>query len=81
MSIEEIVYAVFKQVAAEQGKTLPPLNDRLPLADCGLDSLSFAIVVMMLEDRLNMDPFSSSEHVNFPVTLGDFIRFYDRAAA
>jgi acyl carrier protein len=81
MSIRDTVISVFKQVAADQGRTLAPLTDELRLTDCGLDSLSFAIVVSSLEDLLNVDPFNSSEWVDFPVTLGDFIKLYDHAVA
>jgi hypothetical protein len=57
------------------------MEDELRLTECGLDSLSFAIVVASLEDALGVDPFNSSEWVDFPVTLGDFVRLYDRAVA
>jgi hypothetical protein len=46
----------------------------------GLDSLCFAVLVTRLEDRLGIDPFSASDSVNFPVTLGDFVRVYENAA-
>jgi acyl carrier protein len=46
----------------------------------GLDSLCFAVLVARLEDRLGVDPFSSSEDIDFPVTLGDFVRVYENAA-
>jgi hypothetical protein len=70
----------FEQVAKEQGKNLAPLSDNLVLLESGLDSLCFAIIVARLEDALGVDPFSASEDVYFPVTLGDFIRFYEIAA-
>jgi hypothetical protein len=81
MSIRDTVHSVFKKVAHDQGRVLAPLTDDLPLGNCGLDSLSFAIVVTLLEDRLNTDPFNASERVDFPVTLGDFIKLYDHAPA
>ena len=46
----------------------------------GLDSLCFGVLVARLEDRLGVDPFSASEDVSFPVTLGDFVRVYENAA-
>jgi acyl carrier protein len=48
--------------------------------DSGLDSLCFAIVVARLEDALGFDPFGATEDARFPVTLGDFIAFYEDAA-
>lgn len=81
MSTRDTVVAVFQQVATDQGRVLAPLTDALHLNDCGLDSLSFAIVVASLEDSLGVDPFASSEWVDFPVTFGDFVRLYERAVA
>lgn len=80
MSIRAEIAAQFEQVAKEQKKTLAPLSDELVLLESGLDSLCFAIVVARLEDKLGYDPFSSADDVQFPVTLGDFIRFYENAA-
>ncbi|MDP9082169.1 MAG: acyl carrier protein [Pseudomonadota bacterium] len=81
MSTRDQIIAVFKQVAADQKRTLAPLSDDLKLTECGLDSLSFAVIVATLEDSLGVDPFNSAEWVDFPVTLGDFIRMYDHAVA
>jgi acyl carrier protein len=80
MDIRSEVVAQFTQVAEEQDKRLTPLTDDLPLLDSGLDSLCFAIVVARLEGSLGVDPFSDDEDARFPVTLGDFIRFYENAA-
>lgn len=81
MSIESIVRSEFEQVAREQEKALTGLSDDTVLLDSGLDSLCFAIIVARLEDRLGIDPFTASEDVYFPVTLGDFIKFYQDAGA
>ena len=81
MSVRATVVSQFEQVAREQKVTLPPLSDELVLLESGLDSLGFAILVARLEDTLGYDPFSSSEDVFFPVTLGDFIRVYENAAS
>ncbi len=74
------IVAVVEQVAAEQSKNLAPLTDQLGLLETGLDSLCFAIIVARLEDRLGFDPFSTAEDVDFPVTVGDFIRLYEQAS-
>ena len=81
MSLRSLIEDQMRQVAAEQHKTLAPLSDELVLLDSGLDSLCFAIVVARLEDELGEDPFATSEDIDFPVTFGDFVRFYDRVAA
>jgi acyl carrier protein len=80
MSVRSDVITQINQVAKEQGKTLAPLTDDLALLDSGLDSMCFAIVVARLEDSLGIDPFSTAQDNGFPVTLGDFIRFYEDAA-
>jgi len=81
MSIRETILAEIKGVAEEQGKTLPELRDDLPLGKSGLDSLCFAILVARLEDELGLDPFTASEEVYFPATLGELIDLYERVPA
>jgi acyl carrier protein len=80
MSTRLTAVSLIEQVAEEQRVTLPPLSDNLVLLDTGLDSLCFAIIVARLEDQLGFDPFTASEDVYFPVTLGDFITVYENAA-
>lgn len=80
MSIRSQVVSQFERVASEQDKELAPLVDDLPLVESGLDSLCLAIIVARLQDALEIDPFSSAEDVDFPITLGDFIKFYENAA-
>jgi acyl carrier protein len=77
MSIKLTIVAQMEQIAREHGKILVPLKEDLVLADCGLDSLGFAVLVARLEDRLGIDPFSAAEETVFPVTLGDFVKVYE----
>ena len=79
VSVRSKVISQFEQVAKEQTKELAPLSDDLVFVDSGLDSLCLAIIVARLEDALGVDPFSAKDD-DFPVTLGDFIRFYEDAA-
>jgi acyl carrier protein len=80
ISIRATVWAQFEQVAREQEKSLPPLSDDLVLADTDLDSLCFAVIVARLEDTLGFDPFTLAEDAVFPVTLRDFVTFYETYA-
>jgi hypothetical protein len=80
MDVRSEIMAEFRQVAREQGKRLAPLTDDLELLNSGIDSLCFAIIVTRLEGSLGLDPFSTSEDARFPVTLGEFINFYEHAA-
>lgn len=81
MTVRLKVLDQIKIVAEQQEKSLAPLDDDLVLAESGLDSLCFALLVARLEDTVGCDPFTASDEVNFPVTLGDFVRLYEDAAA
>ena len=81
MSIRSTIMSQLVQVAEEQEVEPPALSDELVLLDSGLDSLGFAILVARLEDTLGFDPFSTSDEIFFPVTLGEFVRVYEDAAA
>lgn len=80
MTVRSAILGQFKQVAASQEKTLAPLTDDLVLQEFGLDLFCFAVIVATLEDELGFDPYSASDVVYFPVTLGEFVAFYEQAA-
>ena len=80
MSVRASVISQIQQIARENGQGLPALTDDLVLLDSGLDSLAIAILVTRLEDTLGFDPFTESSDMAYPVTLGDFIKFYEHAA-
>ena len=80
MDTREEVLSQIRQVGREQDRKLSPLTDDLRLVDSGLDSLCFAVLVARLEMVLGVDPFTENEDAVFPVTLGDFISFYEHAA-
>jgi acyl carrier protein len=77
MTVRSTIISQFELVAAEQHRTLARLSDELKLLDSGLDSLSFALIVVRLEDALGFDPFDVAEDVKFPVTFGDFVQLYE----
>jgi hypothetical protein len=81
MTVRSIVVAQFEQVAREQKRKLAHLSDSLRLLDSGLDSLSFALIVMRLEEALGFDPFNGADDVRFPVTFGDFVKLYETGTA
>jgi acyl carrier protein len=80
MSLRTTIIEQMKAVSADQDKQLAPLSDDLVLLESGLDSLGFAILVTRLEDVLGFDPFTISNDAYYPVTFGDFVRFYEDAA-
>ena len=63
--VRSTITNLFQEVAREQQRQLAPLTDDLKLLQCGLDSLSFALIVARLEDALGYDPFDTAE--SFPV--------------
>jgi hypothetical protein len=77
MSVEDTIKAQFERVAIEQHRKLSRLFPELKLLDCGLDSLSFALIVARLEEALGLDPFDATEEMKFPVTYGDFVKLYE----
>jgi acyl carrier protein len=79
MSIKKTIYDEINEVAQLQSKQVPPLDDNLVLLESGLDSLCFAILVVRLEDKLGIDPFSQTEELTYPVTLADFVELYEHA--
>lgn len=81
MPIRDTIIAQITQIAERHKKPLAPLRDSLPLLETGLDSLCIAVLVATLDDQLGLDPFAGDTDVAFPVTVGDFIKLYERAAA
>jgi acyl carrier protein len=81
MSVRSSILTAIEEIAAAQKKNLAPLTDDLALTNSGLDSLCFALLVARLEDETGRDPFSESDEVSFPVTLGEFIALYEHAPA
>jgi len=77
MSVRSTITAQFEQVALEQKRSLARLSDDLRLLDSGLDSLSFALIVVRLEESLGYDPFDVADDITFPVTFGDFVKLYE----
>ncbi len=80
MSMRSLVVSAMQKVAAEQGKSIPALDDDLVLLESGLDSLCFAILVARLEIETGIDPFTASDEIVFPVTVGEFVELYEHAA-
>lgn len=79
MDIRARILGEFTEVARENDRRLVSLTDDVELLNSGLDSLCFAVIVVRLEEALGVDPFSASEDIVFPVTFGEFVRFYEDA--
>ena len=81
MTVKLTIMSEMQKIAQEQEKALAPLSEDLVLLESGFDSLCFAVLVARLEDKLGLDPFTRSDDVMFPLTLGDLVRVYEHAAA
>lgn len=51
------------------------------LLESGLDSLGFAILVALLEEELDFDPFQEMENSVYPITFGEFVAIYENRNA
>jgi len=80
ISIRSTIISQITQIAEQQKKTIAPMADGLAFADSGLDSLCLAVLVASLDEILDVDPFSEDADIEFPATLGEFIRLYEDAA-
>ena len=67
MSVKLTIIEQMELIAREHGKILAPLKENLALAECGRDSLGFAVLVARLEDALGIDPITDAEDACFPV--------------
>jgi hypothetical protein len=79
MSVRRTIINCMEDVAAKHDKMLSPiLTDQLPLADCGLDSICFMILLLDLEGKLGIDPLKNLRVP--PNTLGEFVSAYEIVA-
>lgn len=61
-------------------KRYEAIDDHVVLLDTELDSLGFAILVALLEEELDYDPFQLMEDAVYPRTFGDFVGIYEKYA-
>ena len=75
--LEKTIRKCLQDVAEMNNQTLvDPVVDETILLQSGLDSLSFASLVAMLEFTLGFDPFSDAKTAYYPTTLLEFVDFY-----
>lgn len=78
MSINDVIFEVFHEALELRGVDLiaDKLQDDTVLLESGLDSLGFAILVTLLEERLGFDPFTMMAEPIYPKTFGQFVQVY-----
>ncbi|WP_394494180.1 acyl carrier protein [Shewanella sp. ENK2] len=62
-------------------KRYETIADEQLLLESGLDSLGFAILVALLEEELDFDPFQEMEDAVYPTTFGEFVAIYENRIA
>lgn len=81
--MKEIILDKFNE-ALEQtdvDKRYDSIKDEQFLLESGLDSLGFAILVALLEEELDFDPFQEMEDAVYPTTFGEFVAIYENRSA
>lgn len=81
-SIRDAILEAFDDAIAHTEKELliEEVTDDVVLLETGLDSLGFAIMVVMLEGKLGYDPFQMMENPIYPRTFGEFVEIYEKNA-
>jgi len=79
MNLYETIKSHLLEVAKDQQIELAgEITEETPLLETGLDSLSFAVLVATLEERLGYDPFQLMEEPVYPQTFKEFTDCYAR---
>lgn len=77
MNLKNKITEMFHEaLATTDSELLVNLTDDTILLESGLDSLGFAILVSLLEDELDFDPFTIMEEPVYPTTFGEFVEIY-----
>ena len=81
MSLRKVIVETFYEVLEQtNGKlAVSELTDEVILLESGLDSLGFAILVAMLDEKIDLDPFVIMEEPIYPTNFGEFVKIYDSA--
>ena len=77
--MREVILAKFNEVLeqTDKGTPLSEISDDQVLLESGLDSLGFAILVALLDEELDLDPFQLMETPVYPTTFGEFVEIYE----
>ncbi|MGV5001020.1 acyl carrier protein [Shewanella xiamenensis] len=78
--LKKVILDKFNQALAQTNanKSYDNLSDDTILLETELDSLGFAILVALLEEELDYDPFQLMEDAVYPQTFGEFVAIYEK---
>ena len=76
-ALTEIIISKMEEAClANDSQLIEDINDETQLMETGLDSLGFAVVVVMLEEELGFDPFAESDEIIYPENFSQFLHIY-----
>jgi len=80
MSVRNAILETFSEALERTNATLSvaELSDETILLESGMDSLGFAILVALLDEKLGYDPFTLMEKAVYPTTFGEFVAIYEQ---
>ena len=78
--MRKLILEKFNEALEQTDKTeqYENIDDNAILLETGLDSLGFAILVALLEEELDLDPFQLMHEPVYPSTFGEFVNIYER---
>ncbi|MBL4829076.1 MAG: acyl carrier protein [Aliivibrio sp.] len=78
--MRKLILEKFNEALEQTDKTeqYENIDDNAILLETGLDSLGFAILVALLEEELDLDPFQLMDEPVYPSTFGEFVNIYER---
>lgn len=81
--MRKIIVEKFNEALAQmdKGVQFDDIVDDAILLETGLDSLGFAILVALLEEELDYDPFQLMDEPIYPTTFGEFLAIYEKYAS
>lgn len=78
--MRNIILNMFNEALEQTDKNekYETIEDSAILLETGLDSLGFAILVALLEEELDLDPFQLMDNAVYPNTFGEFVAIYEK---
>jgi len=78
--MRKLILEKFNEALEQTGKTeqYENIDDASILLETGLDSLGFAVLVAILEEELDLDPFQLMDEPIYPRTFGEFVGIYKK---
>jgi len=78
--MRKLILEKFNEALEQTGKTeqYENIDDASILLETGLDSLGFAVLVAILEEELDLDPFQLMDEPVYPRTFGEFVGIYKK---